>query len=137
MIFLSLLDLQSKKIIVDFKKEVLIKNLMRKIRKKNVKEKKVEIILFILMMKALRKPKFLFQIGIQVKNQVQIKRMKLSQVKNLKLANKALKLLILNHKSPKIYCFQLISHCPKNLWHHKELKKSKISIQKLKRKSQY
>jgi len=66
MIFLSLLDLQSKKIIVDFKKEVLIKNLMRKIRKKNVKEKKVEIILFILMMKALRKPKFLFQIGIQV-----------------------------------------------------------------------
>jgi hypothetical protein len=66
MIFLNLLDLQSIKIIVDFKKEVLIKNLMRKIRKKNVKEKKVEIILFILMMKALRKPKFLFQIGIQV-----------------------------------------------------------------------
>ena len=66
MIFLNLLDLQSQKVIVDFKKEVLIKNLMKKIKKKNVKEKKVEIILFILMMKALRKLKFLFQIGIQV-----------------------------------------------------------------------
>jgi hypothetical protein len=31
MIFLNLLDLQNIKIIVDFKKEVLIKNLMKKI----------------------------------------------------------------------------------------------------------